>query len=83
MSLERTLLKQAWFNMDHSNTPVRKQIIVEMTKGPHWPGYGEVQILTDGPDSYSSFKTHQENPIEYAKSRKEYISGEYELVIKD
>jgi hypothetical protein len=83
MSLERTLLKQAWFNMDHSNTPVRKQIIVQMTKGPHWVGYGEVEVLSDGPDGYSSFKTHQENPIEYAKNRKEYTSGEYELVIQD
>ena len=83
MSLERTLLKQAWFNMDHSNTPVRKEIIVEMDQYPGRKGQGTVQILSDGPDSYSSFKTHQKNPIEYAKDRKEYISGEYELVIKD
>ncbi len=82
MSLERTLLKRAWFNMDHSNTPIRKQVIVTMGNSPHWPGYGEVEILSDGPNGYSSFKTHQENPIEYAKNRKEYISGDYELVIE-
>ena len=79
----REMLKNMWFNMDHSNTPVRKEIIVILRDNPHWPGYGDVQILEDGPDCYCSFKTHQENPVEYAKNRKEYKSGEYKLIIKD
>tara|TARA_B100001094_G_scaffold277971_1_gene287136 strand:+ start:436 stop:687 length:252 start_codon:yes stop_codon:yes gene_type:complete len=83
MHIEKQILKQAWFNMDHSNTPVRKEIIVEMDKYPGRKGQGTVQILSEGPDSYSSFKTHQETPMKYAKDRKEYISGGYKLVIKD
>jgi len=83
MHIERQILKQAWFNMDHSKTPVKKQVIVEMDKYPGRKGQGTIQILSKGPDGYSSFKTHQENPIEYAKDREEYISGGYELVIKD
>lgn len=80
----REVLKNAWFNMDHSNTPVRKEVIVDLRylDNKHWPNYGYVQILRDGPDGYCSFSTHQENPLEYAKSRKEYKSGEYKLIIK-
>ena len=79
----REALKHAWFNMDHSNTPIRKEIIVTLRNNPHWPGYGDVQILSDGPKSYSSFTTHQENPLEYAKNCKEYKLDEYKLIIKD
>ena len=53
-----------------------------MGKSKFWPGYGDVEILREGPDGYSSFKTHQENPLEYAENLKEYRSGEYKLVIK-
>ena len=77
----REALKRAWFNMDHSNTPIKKEIIVTLRNNPFWPGYGEIEILKDGPDSYSSFKTHQENPIEYARNTKEYKSKEYILKI--
>ena len=80
--MNREELKRAWFNMDHSNVPVRKQIIVDYNKNPYWQGYGEVKILREGPNGYCSFSTHQENPLEYAKNCKEYKSGEYELVIK-
>ena len=45
-------------------------------------GQGTVQITKDGPSGYSSFKTHQVNPIEYVMTREEYKSGEYKLVIK-
>jgi len=83
MHIERQILKQAWFNMDHSKTPVKKQVIVEMDKYPGRKGQGTVQVISESPDGYSSFKTHQEKPIEYAKNRTEYISGGYELVIKD
>ena len=58
-------------------------ILVEMGKSKEfWVGYGTIQVISDGPDGYRSFKTHQENPLEYAKNRKEYKSGEYELIIK-
>ena len=83
--LHRELLKQALFNADCSNIPVRKEVIVDLRylDNKWWPNYGYVQILSDGPNGYSSFSTHQENPLEYAKSRKEYKSGEYKLVIKE
>jgi len=79
----RELLKQALFNADNSKIPVRKEIIIEIGKNKFWPGYGTIEILSDGPNGYSSFKTHQEFPMEYARSREEYKSGEYELVIKE
>jgi len=82
----REMLKHAWFNMDHSNTPVRKEIIVDLRylDNKWWPNYGYVQILSDGPNGYSSFSTHQENPLQYAKNRmkkKEY--SKYKLIIKE
>ena len=80
--MNRKELKRLWFNIDYSNVKERKQIIVEMGKNPYWPGYGEVEIRREGPDGFSTFKTHQEHPLEYAKNCKEYKSGEYELVIK-
>ena len=80
--MTREELKQLWFSLDYSNVPVRKQIIVDKCTNPHWPNHAKVQILSDGPNGYSSFSTHQENPLEYAKSRDEYKSGEYELIIK-
>tara|TARA_Y100001963_G_C6537280_1_gene333837 strand:+ start:212 stop:484 length:273 start_codon:yes stop_codon:yes gene_type:complete len=80
----RELLKHIWFNMDHSNVPIRKEIIVTLRNNPHWPGYGDVQILDDGPKGYCSFKTHQENPIEYAKKRlKENKYKEFKLIINE
>jgi len=82
--MNREELKRLWFSLDHSNTPVRKQIIVDVRylDNKWWPNYGYVEVVREGPDGYSSFSTHQENPLEYAKSCKEYKSGEYELIIK-
>ncbi len=78
----REELKRLWFSLDRSNIPERKEIIVEIDKNPYWPGYGTVEITNDGPDGYSSFKTHQEFPMEYLETRKEYKSGEYKIIIK-
>ena len=75
--MNRQELKQAWFNMDHSKTPVRKEIIVTMDKYKDRIGQGTVQILSDGPDGYSSFKTHQKVPVQYALDRIEESVGEY------
>jgi len=86
----REELKRLWFSLDHSKTPVRKEIIVDLRylDNKHWPNHGYVQIISDGPDGYSSFSTHQENPLQYAKDRmKEKHDGirdlsKYKLVIK-
>ena len=83
--LHRELLKQALFNADCSNIPVRKEVIVDLRylDNEWWPNYGYVQILSDGPDGYHSFSTHQENPLQYAKDRmKEEKYNKYKLVIK-
>jgi len=89
--MTREELKMMFLQMDCSNIPVRKEIIVDLRyiKNKHWPGYGHVQILSDGPDGYSSFSTHQENPLQYAKDRmSEGFDGlrdlsKYELIIKE
>jgi len=80
--MNRHELKTAFLQMDYSNVKESKQIIVRMGKSKFWPGYGDVEILREGPDGYSSFKTHQENPLEYAENLKEYRSDEYKLIIK-
>ena len=85
----REELKRLWFSIDYSNTPVRKEIIVDLRyiKNKHWPGYGYVQILSDGPDGYSSFSTHQEHPLQYALEMMEGDNyndySDYELIIKE
>ena len=88
--MTREELKQLWFSLDHSNTPVKKEIIVDLryVKNKYWPGYGYVQILSDGPDGYSSFSTHQEHPLKYALEMMENDGSltdysEYELIIKE
>jgi hypothetical protein len=81
----REELKRLWFSLDRTNIPEKKEIIVDLryVKSKFWPGYGYVQILSDGPDGYSSFSTHQEHPLEYAKDRmKEEKYKEYKLIIK-
>ena len=71
-----------WFSLPPSTT-VRKEIIVGKCTNPYWPGYGDVEIVSDGPDGYSSFKTHQENPLQYAKDRMSQDKyKEYKLIVK-
>jgi hypothetical protein len=85
----REELKRKFLQFDFSNVPVRKEIIVDLRyiKNKYWPGYGYVQILSDGPDGYSSFSTHQENPLQYALEMMEYDDhndySDYELIIKE
>ena len=82
--MNREELKRLWLSLPPS-TVVRKEIIVDLryVKNKHWPGYGYVQILSDGPDGYSSFSTHQEHPLEYAKYRmKEEKYKKYKLIVK-
>lgn len=78
----REALKQAWFNFDHSQTPEVKEIIVTMDTYPDRIGMGVVKIVKDTKDSYTSFSTHQENPFLYVSEREEFLSGEFELIVK-
>ena len=80
--MNRHELKTAFLQMDWSNVKESKQIIVRMTRSKFWPGYGDVEIRREGPDGYSSFKTHQELPMKYVFNCNEYKSGEYKLIIK-
>jgi len=84
--MNRQELKTAFLQMDWSDVKERKQIIVRMGKSKFWPGYGDVEILREGPDGYSSFKTHQEHPLQYALEMMEGDDhndySEYELIIK-
>ena len=86
--MTRNELKQMWFNLP-TQTKVTKTIVVDVDKNPYWPGYGEVEITSDGPDGYSSFKTFQEFPLQYALDRIEESKGceykdlsKYQLIIK-
>jgi hypothetical protein len=67
-------LKQLWFTLPTSKV-LKKCIIVE-------PNYGHVEIMSDGPNGYKSFKKYSDDPVQYALNTKEYQSGEYELIIK-
>ena len=75
--MTRNELKTMFLKQDFSNVPVKKQIIVNQ-----YTNYGNVEILSEGPNGFSSFKTHQEFPMKYLKTREEYKSGEYKLTIK-
>ena len=88
--MNREELKMMFLQMDCSNIPVKKEIIVDLRylDNKWWPNYGYVQVLSDGPDGYSSFSTHQENPLKYALEMMENDDrltdySEYELIIKE
>jgi len=83
--MTREELKMMFLQMDCSNTPVKKEIIVDLRyiKNKWWPGYGYVQILSEGSNGYSSFSSHEEYPMKYAENRiKEEKYKEYKLIIK-
>ena len=72
----REELKRLWFSLDRTNVPERKEIIVETD-------FGHVEIISEGPGGYSSFKTNQgENALQYALDSKEYKSNKYKLIVK-
>jgi len=85
--MSREELKTMFLQMDCSNVKEKKEIIVQTD-------YGHVEILSDGPSGYSSFKTDQgDNCIQYAKDRMNSKDGyvtskgctnysEYKLIIK-
>ena len=79
----REELKRLLFSVPTEGRKVVKTITVQMNKNKkYWIGYGYVSIDRDGPEGFCHFASHQEHPMEYALSRKEYKSGEYELIIK-
>tara|TARA_R110002051_G_scaffold13629_1_gene45299 strand:- start:124 stop:384 length:261 start_codon:yes stop_codon:yes gene_type:complete len=86
--MTRNELKQMWFNLP-TQTEINNTIVVEIGKNPYWKGYGTVIITRDGPDGFSQFTTHQENPLQYAKDRmSEGDDGfrdlsKYQLIIKE
>jgi len=79
--MDRNKLKQFWLSIPTSEE-VTKTIIVEINKNPYWPGYGTIEIINDGPDGFSTFKTHQKDPLQYLFNCKEYKTKEYKLIIK-
>ena len=75
--MNREELKMMFLQMDCSNIPVRKEIIVETE-------FGHVEILSDGPDGYSSFKTNQGvDALNYGKKLwKDKKYEDYKLIVK-
>ena len=74
--MNREELKRLWFSLPPSTT-VRKEIIVETE-------FGHVEIRSDGPDGYSSFKTNQgADALNYGKKLwKEKRYEDYKLIVK-
>ena len=68
--MTREELKTAWLNIDYSNVKVKKEIIVDLRylDNKWWPNHGYVTIMREGPDGFSEFSTHQEDPLQYAKN---------------
>ena len=80
MSKEELIRKL--FEFPTLDIPVVKTITVEMDKYKDRKGQGTVQIQRNGPNGFTHHKSHQENPFLYVSEREEYLSGEYELIIK-
>mgnify|MGYP003677735538 CR=1 FL=1 len=74
--MTRNELKQLWFSLDYSNVKEKKEIIVETD-------FGHVEIMNEGPNGYSSFKTNQgEDALQYALNCEEYKTNKYKLIVK-
>ena len=74
--MNREELKRLWFSLPLSKKET-KEIIVETE-------FGHVEILSDGPDGYSSFKTNQGvNALSYGKKLwKDKKYEDYKLIVK-
>ena len=79
--MNRQELKQMWFNSPTSSV-VTRTIKLEMDTYKDRKGQGTVQITSDGPNGFRQFTTHQKFPFTYITESKEYLSGEYKLLIK-
>ena len=78
----REELKRLLFSVPTEGRKVVKTITVTMMTNKHWKGYGNVSIDSDGPNGFTHFGTSQEHPMEYALNCEEYLSGEYQLIVK-
>jgi hypothetical protein len=74
--MNREELKRLWFSLPPSTT-IRKEIIVETE-------FGHVEILSDGPNGYSSFKTNKGvDALNYGKKLwKDKKYEDYKLIVK-
>ena len=79
--MTRQELKQLWFNLPTSDV-VTRTIKLEMDTCKDRKNQGTVQITSDGPDGFRQFTTHQKFPMTYILESKEYLSGDYKLIIK-
>jgi hypothetical protein len=80
--MTRDELKRRFFAFPTEGRTVVRRITVQMDRYKDRLGQGTVQITRDGPNGFSEWKSSQSNPMEYALTSEEYMSGEYELVIK-
>ena len=78
--MNREELKMRFFQIDWSKSQVKKEIIVDINNKT-------VEILSQGPDGYSSSKQSTEFPMKYALDRIEDSRGctyrdlsEYKLI---
>ena len=68
--MNREELKRLWWSIPHGNQGIpTRTIVVTMDKYKGRLGQGTVEITRDDSSGYSSFSTHQVNPIEYALNK--------------
>jgi len=79
--MNREELKQMWFNLP-TNKGEKKVILLEMDTYKDRLGQGTVQITSDGPNGFKQLTTHQKFPFTYIVESKEYLSGDYKLIVK-
>ena len=79
--MNREELKQMWFNSPTSSV-VTRTIKLEMDTYKDRIGQGIVEITSDGPNGFRQLTTHQKFPFTYIIESKEYLSGDYKLIVK-
>ena len=64
-----------WFKVDvydeyNNHTVVYKKNVIQASIfiNKWWPNHGYVTIMREGPNGFSEFSTHQEDPLQYAKN---------------
>ena len=80
--MSREELKRLFLTFPTEGRPTVKTITVQMDRYKDRLGQGTVQITRDGPDGFCEWKSCQSNPMEHALTSEEYLSGEYELIVK-
>jgi len=80
--MSREELKRLFLTFPTEGRIVVRRITVQMDRYKDCLGQGTVQITRDGPDGFCEWKSSQSNPMEYALTSEEYLSGDYELIIK-